>query len=440
VIQLEIAVAGAGPGGLAAAIALHAQGHKVVVYEQFETPKPVGSGLILQPTGLGVLDWLGLGTEMRSLGARIDRLHGTSSQSGKTVLDVRYEALGPERGVAVHRAALFQVLLRAVVAAGIPIETTSQINGFESGVLVLDKDRHTPRFNLVVDALGARSPLRGWTHGNTVVKSLDYGAVWASLPWPGKPFDGHALEQRYDKASVMIGVLPIGRITADSAEQAAFFWSLKHSDMPQWRKQGLDAWKDDVLRHWPDVEPMLKHIQHLDDLSLARYQHHTVVKPYGDRLISIGDSAHATSPQLGQGANMALLDVMALADALKTQGCFEHAAKDYAHRRRRHVWMYQQLSYVFTPFYQSDSKVLPWLRDRFVSQSSRIPAVNRLLARMVAGRFVEPIRTGLDFRQNTSDGDGTFVGGVDWNTAPVSDSGGGNDSGDGGGDGGGGGD
>jgi 2-polyprenyl-6-methoxyphenol hydroxylase-like FAD-dependent oxidoreductase len=399
--KLNIAVAGAGPGGLAAALALHAQGHNIVIYEQYETPKPLGSGLILQPTGLAVLDWLGLGEDIRNLGARIDRLTGTASGSGKTVLDVRYDALGPERGCAVHRAALFNVLLKAVVTAGVAIETTSQINGFDDGALALDKDRKSPRFDLVIDALGAKSPLRRLTFGRADERALNYGAIWASLPWPNKPFDPHALTQRYDKASVMIGVLPIGRVTPQGPDQAAFFWSLKHSEMQQLRDRGLDAWKADVLRHWPEVEPLLSAIQHLDDLTLARYHHHTAQKPYGERLICIGDSAHSTSPQLGQGANMALLDVMALDGAMRTQRNVSDAAKDYAHRRRYHVLIYQWLSYVFTPFYQSDSVVLPWLRDSLVSQGARIPAINRLLARMVVGRFVQPIQRGLRANGNT---------------------------------------
>lgn len=386
----NIAVAGAGPGGLAAAFALHRLGHKVVVYEQFETPKPLGSGLILQPTGLGVLDWLGLGQRMRKLGARIDRLHGTSSSTGRVVLDVRYDAIGPERGYAVHRAALFNVLYDAVKVAGIAIETRKLIKGFDDGLLQLGEGRTTPRFDLVVDALGARSPLKRLTPGPHREKALTYGAVWASLPWPGAPFDQQALSQRYRKASVMIGVLPIGRITEAGETQAAFFWSLKVNDYALWTSRGIAAWKQEVIQHWPETARMLEHINSADDLTLARYQHHTLVQPCANKLVCIGDSAHAASPQLGQGANMALLDVRALVDALSATQDVQAAIATYAQVRKRHVRTYQLMSHLFTPFYQSDSAVLPIIRDYLVPPLARLPLAQKLLAHMVAGTLVQP--------------------------------------------------
>jgi 2-polyprenyl-6-methoxyphenol hydroxylase-like FAD-dependent oxidoreductase len=389
--RLNIAIAGAGPGGLAAALALQRLGHQIVIYEQFGQPKPVGSGLILQPTGLAVLDWLGLGDRMRTLGARIDRLSGTAASSGRTVLDVRYEALGPQRGYAVHRTALFNVLFDAVRSAEISVETSRQINGLQDGVLKLDKGQQSPRFDLVIDALGARSPLKAMTSQGATEQQLAYGAVWASLPWPAAPFDPHALAQRYDMASVMVGVLPIGRMQEGGDEQAAFFWSLKVRDYDVWKARGLDAWKQDVLRYWPETAGFLHHIQSADDLVLARYQHHTLRTPCGNRLICIGDSAHSTSPQLGQGANMALLDVMALAKAMETAKHPADVGPDYARRRRWHVRTYQTLSAMFTPFYQSDSILLPWVRDSLVSQAARIPLAQRFLARMVAGTLVKPI-------------------------------------------------
>ena len=74
--RLSIAMAGAGPAGLSAALLLCRDGHRVTLFDQFEAPRPLGSGLILQPTGLAVLGELGLAGRILALGGRIDRLFG----------------------------------------------------------------------------------------------------------------------------------------------------------------------------------------------------------------------------------------------------------------------------------------------------------------------------------------------------------------------------
>jgi 2-polyprenyl-6-methoxyphenol hydroxylase-like FAD-dependent oxidoreductase len=62
--DLDIAVAGCGIAGLAAALLLHGRGHAVTLYERFGKPRPLGSGLMIQPTGLAVLEQLGLAREV----------------------------------------------------------------------------------------------------------------------------------------------------------------------------------------------------------------------------------------------------------------------------------------------------------------------------------------------------------------------------------------
>ena len=120
---------------------------------------------------------------------------------------------------------------------------------------------------------------------------------------------------------------------------------------------------------------------------MASYDHHTLSLPFGERLVFIGDSAHSTSPQLGQGANMALLDVMALTEALEKHKELPEAFAAYARARRLHVKLYQALSRVFTPFYQSDSAVLPLMRDYLVAMMSRLPPAQKFLANIVAGKL-----------------------------------------------------
>lgn len=402
---LEIAIIGAGPAGLAAALYLHRAGHRVTVFERFEEAKPVGSGLILQPTGLTILDDLGLYEEMAGLGARIDKLYGLDASTGRPVLDVRYSALpGSRFGVAVHRAALFGVLMRAARAEGIAVETGHVISGYNpssrSASLLLESGKRLGAFELVVDASGARSQLKMATPGAREPKALPYGAFWATLKWTGAPFDRHALAQRYRRAAVMIGVLPIGKPDIAANDSVAFFWSLKPDSAPQVVSAGLAAWKGRVAALWPECQPLLDQIDSFEQMSLARYGHHTLSLPISRRLAVIGDAAHSTSPQLGQGANMALLDARAFAYALEKNSSLDAALDAYAAARRWHVRGFQSLSWMFTPFYQSDSAFLPLARDYVAPSIASLPVASRALAMMVSGTLIDPYaRLGLTERQ-----------------------------------------
>lgn len=390
----DIAIVGAGPAGLAAALLLHRAGHHVTIFERFDAPKPVGSGLILQPTGLTVLAELGLLDGILALGARIDRLYGGDAASGRTVLDVRYDTLkGGRFGLGVHRAALFGVLQDATRAEGIEIVTAQDVEALEMGadcaVLTTAAGVRLGRFDLVVDASGARSRLRRYADHANEPRPLSYGAFWASLGWRDG-FEPNALTQRYDRASVMIGVLPIGRADRGGRDMAAFFWSLKPADVERVRARGVAAWKDEVLSYWPACEAFTSQVTDFEQLSLARYGHHTMPLPAGRRLAVIGDAAHSTSPQLGQGANMALLDAAALAHALGSTADLDQALEGYCRARRWHVRIFQALSLMFTPFYQSDSTLLPLVRDRVVATVAKIPPAPQLLAAMVAGTAISP--------------------------------------------------
>ena len=89
---------------------------------------------------------------------------------------------------------------------------------------------------------------------------------------------------------------------------------------------------------------------------------------------------------------MGLLDAAALADALSTHPDPAKATAVYGRARRRHVWLYQTASWLFTPLYQSDSRVLPWIRDWLAAPAARMPPAPPILARLIAGTLVKPIR------------------------------------------------
>lgn len=120
---LNIAIAGCGPCGLGAALLLHRAGHHVTLFERFDTPRPIGSGLMLQPTGMAVLSKLGLQDVALARGARVDRLFGKAGE--QVVLDVHYAALRRRGtfGIGIHRASLFAILYEAVLQSGISVRT-----------------------------------------------------------------------------------------------------------------------------------------------------------------------------------------------------------------------------------------------------------------------------------------------------------------------------
>ena len=396
--SLTIAIIGCGTAGLAAALLLERAGHRITLVERFGEPQPLGSGLILQPSGLAVLDELGLAAPLTTAGSRIDRLFGLNAATGSVVLDVRYGALRQERfGVGIHRAALFETLFASVQKRPVAIETGVEVADIDAATdskisLLPANGRRIGPFDLVVDASGTRSALLGHAAKPAVRVPLSYGALWANVPLAGTGFDRHALEQRYRRASVMAGVLPIGCQGEEPEPQAALFWSLKADALEAWRNAGLAAWKAEVERIWPATAPVLDHIVDPAQLTFANYRHQTLPRPYGRRIAFIGDAAHSTSPQLGQGANMALLDAYALAVALDQAGDLDTALLRYAQLRRWHVRLYQAASRTFTPFYQSDSAVLPLIRDRLVPPLARLPGIDRMLALLVSGLIGGPLR------------------------------------------------
>jgi 2-polyprenyl-6-methoxyphenol hydroxylase-like FAD-dependent oxidoreductase len=294
-------------------------------------------------------------------------------------------------GLAMHRASLFHVLFGGVLTRGIALEHAADMTGIEETgsrpFLLASNGRRFGPFDLVVDASGARSQLRSMLDA-AVARPYRHGAVWGVGKDSG--FARDALQQRYKSARTMIGVLPVGCLPDDATPLNAFFWSMPVEGLDGWHATDLAAWRAEVAAIWPETADLTSQFTRHDQLSQARYGQLTVAKPWRGRLIMIGDAWHQTSPQLGQGANMALLDAAGLADAIALHADIGQALAAFVAGRRTHIRFYQAASTVLTQFFQSHSHLNGLIRDIAFAPMGRLPWLRKEMVKTLAGLKTGP--------------------------------------------------
>lgn len=382
--MVDIAIVGYGTAGQAAARLLARQGHRLALFERAPQPRPIGAGLLLQPTGLAVLAELGLLEAALACGEPISRLQG-DTVAGRRVIDMDYAGLGLGDGLGIQRGALFELLrdervereLRTGVAI-VDVDVQRGVLRDEAGQL------HGP-YDLILVCGGAASTLR--PHGLTRRdRPYAWGALWTLCADPQRRFRAQLL-QRYDGPRRMAGLLPVGILPgqASSERKIGFFWSLPTRDIDATLARGVSAWRDEVARYWPAAAPLLDSVTDLRQLMPAQYRDAILRRFCGGRVAWLGDAAHAMSPQLGQGANMALLDAAAIAHALAGGSDVAAALRRYDHERRRHVAIYQLLSRWLTPLFQSELDWAGRLRDACFGPLARLPLLRGETLKVLAG-------------------------------------------------------
>ncbi|MES2784012.1 MAG: NAD(P)/FAD-dependent oxidoreductase [Pseudomonadota bacterium] len=372
--RYSIAIAGAGFAGLSSAVLLARAGHRVTLFDKFETPASFGAGILVQPSGLAAMRVLGIEKEMLERGARVDHLLG-KAWGFWPVVNVRYDRWQKgSHGLGLHRGVLFNALWRQAQSAGVQTIT---------GEHVRDLSALQARHDLVVIADGCRSSLRVQTGLACSDRVYPWGAFWAVLRDPEGAY-GTTLTQWFRGSRQMLGIMPTG-LSPSGHKVVSLFWSLRADRLEAFRHAGIDAFKASVQKLNPHCEPLLAQIQSMDDLKWARY-HDVVMPSYNtDRCVVIGDAAHATSPQLGQGTNLALLDAVALAHCLGQGVPLGTALDTYTAVRRPHLHFYGDASRRLTPLFQSDQWMLPLMRTLFMNAGSSAPFFATLTRQTLVG-------------------------------------------------------
>ncbi|GFH60221.1 FAD-dependent monooxygenase [Chaetoceros tenuissimus] len=199
------------------------------------------------------------------------------------------------------------------------------------------------------------------------------------------------LYQRLNTAEVMLGLLPTGTMFSDRNETSeklvSMFWSLDMSTFNDVKSRGLDSFKKDLISREPRVQNLLKQVKSFDQLIPAWYSDTFMPRMYSeiDKTVFIGDCAHATSHQLGQGANLALVDAWTLSKCISDCATGEEAMYKYDQERKWRLRFYQLNSRLLTPVLQSHSKVVSTLCDVFMGPMCKFPPTKLQMLTVLCG-------------------------------------------------------
>lgn len=389
-MPLTIAVVGFGVAGAAAALLLDAQGHRVTLLEQAPRVAPIGAGVLLQPSGQWVLAQMGLLAQAVRRAEPIARVHARTHR-GRTLVDLPYAELQPGgQAFGLHRGDLFTTLQQAVAQRPICVRLGCRVQALEqrgAGVHLRDEagGEHGP-FDLLVVCDGSRSRLRAQSGVPHRATPYEHGALWAL--GRTQAVRGELL-QITRGTTRLCGLLPMGE------GRCSLFWLLRKDEHPRLLERGLDAFRAEVLALCPDAEELLAGLSTLEALAFTSYQHVGLTRLWHERCVFLGDAAHAMSPHLGQGINLALLDAYLFAQALAAEvagtagaapaAVVPAALSRYQRERAGQLGFYSRLTWLLTPFFQSQGVVKGWLRDRLLPLLPRVPPLRRQMLLSVSG-------------------------------------------------------
>lgn len=384
---LSIAVVGLGSAGPAAATLLARQGHQVELFERAPACEPVGAGFLLQPSGMSVLAELGILEPILDRGARIERLH-VLNQEGEDLLDLQYREIGGDRfGLGLHRPVLLHHLLAAMERERIPIHWDWEVTGAhrsERGwTLDAASGQKSKPFDLLIIADGARSGLRQQLFPKGINRGYPWGAHWF-IGQNNDTFPTSELYQVVNGTRQLAGFLATGRELNNKDDLVSLFWSCKLADDEAIRAQPIQQWKDTILTVTPRAEPFLAQIEDWSQVLTARYGDVRLPSCHREGVVILGDAAHAMSPQLGQGVNLALQDASTLAKCLQDHSLPE-ALERYARARRFQLGYYSFSTRQLTPWFQSDHEWLSPLRKAFFRTMQHTPAARKFMTKTMAG-------------------------------------------------------
>ncbi len=324
--DLDILVVGGGIGGLTAAIALSAAGHRVRVIERDPEWSVYGVGIIQQGNVLRAMKQLGLLEDYLSAAVGFDFV-AVHAPDGTMVAKVPSPRLVEDcpANVGIGRRALHEVLADRAIAAGAQVRlgvTADELSDGGTGVTARFSDGDEDRFDLVVGADGVHSQTRASLFPGLPAAEFTGQSVWRyNLP---RPADLDALHVYNGPTGA--GLVPI------SAELMYLYLTTPEPGNPRCLREGLAATMRAKVP--APLQPLAQHIVNDDEVVYRPLETILVDGPWHKgRVVLLGDAVHAATPHLGQGAGMAIEDAIVLTEEIGRNDTPEAAFSAYRERR-----------------------------------------------------------------------------------------------------------
>ncbi len=330
---MEIAIIGAGMGGLTTGIALKKFGHTVTIYEQTEQILPVGAAISLWSNGVKCLNYLGLTDQVAKLGGKMDHLAYIDGLTGDKMTQFSLMPLIEEVGqrpYPVSRADLQNMLMDEFGREDIHLgKKMLELHENDDKVIVKFSDGSEIETELLIGADGTHSLTRKYVLGEQVERR--YAGY---VNWNGLVEISDKLAQA-DQWTTFVGEGKRVSLMPVADHRFYFFFDVPlpvglENDRAQYKTLFKEYFKG-----W--CEPVHNLIDAIDVQKTNRVEIHDIepfAQFYKGRVVIMGDAAHSTTPDIGQGGCQAMEDAIYLARALQinTLG-LEDSLKRYQNKR-----------------------------------------------------------------------------------------------------------
>ncbi|ENW04009.1 FAD-dependent urate hydroxylase HpxO [Acinetobacter beijerinckii] len=313
---MNIAIVGAGMGGLTAGIALKKFGHQVTIYEQAAEILPVGAAISLWSNGVKCLNYLGLTEQIQTLGGEMESLAYIDGLNDQTMtqfdLTPLYKEVG-QRAYPVARADLQQLLMETFGLENIKLGMKmTEIEDQSEYVNIHFADGSQIKADLLIGADGTHSITRKFVLDYQVERRYAGYVNWNGLVQIDEKIAPAQQWTTYVGEGKRVSLMPVAQ------NRFYFFFDVPiESGLPNQREQ----YKTELKKYFKDwCAPVHQLIDCLDEQKTNRVEIHDIepfMNFYKGRVVLLGDAAHSTTPDIGQGGCQAMEDAIYLARALQ---------------------------------------------------------------------------------------------------------------------------